>query len=145
MGSITSANAALTLAVPPLFPVPQQLQGFSADDVYDVQAIKSVEVMMGVDSVLSGGFVYREVVQEITLQADSASNLFFDTWWSQMQAAQDVYTAQGLIKLPSISSKFIQSKGFLTGYKPAPGGKKVLQPRRYEITWERIFPAPASL
>lgn len=143
MASITAANATLTLAIPPLFPIPQQLQGFAVDDIYDVDQIKSVEVMMGVDGLLSAGFVYVAVVQKVTLQADSPSNDIFDTWWTQMQAAQDVYAASGLIKLPSIATKFTQSNGFLTGYKPLPAGKKLLQPRTYEITWERVAPAPA--
>ena len=142
MPSITSANAVLLLTIPPLFPVPQQLQGFATDDVYDIPQIKSVETLMGVDGVLSGGFVYVMIPQEITLQADSASNAVFDTWWTQMQAAQDVYVASGLIKLPSVATKFLQTVGYLTGYKPAPGAKKVLQPRRYEITWQSIAPAP---
>lgn len=143
MASITAANAVLTLAIPPLFPIPQQLQGFAADDVYDVPQIRSVEVMMGVDGVLSGGFVYVQVPQEITFQADSAANRIFDTWWAQMQAAKDVYIASGLIRLPSVATKFGMFRGFLTGYKPAPAAKKILQPRKYEITWERIAPAPA--
>ena len=143
MASITSANAVLTIAVATIFPIPQQIQGFATDDIYDIPAIKSVEVMMGVDGVLSAGFVYVAIVQEITLQADSASNAFFDTWWTQMQAAQDVYPASGLIKLPGIATKFTQTRGFLTGYKPAPGAKKVLQPRKYEITWQSIAPSPA--
>lgn len=142
MGSITSANAVLMLSVPPLFPIPQQIQGFATDDIYDIPQIKSVEVLMGVDGVLSAGFVYVQIVQTITLQADSASNSFFDTWWTQMQAAQDAYAANGLIRLPSIATKFAQTNGYLTGYKPAPAAKKVLQPRTYEVTWESIAPAP---
>ena len=140
--SITAANAVLMLTIPPLFSIPQQLQGFAADDVYDIPTIKSVETMMGVDGVLSGGFVYTEVKQAITLQADSPSNAVFDTWWTQMQAAQDVYVASGLIRLVTLRTKFTQLTGFLTGYKPAPAAKKVLQPRQYEITWGRIVPSP---
>lgn len=143
MGKITAADAVVMLSIPPIFTTPQQLQGFAADDVYDVPTIKSVETVMGVDGVLSAGFVYVPVIQEITLQADSASNAIFDQWWAQMQAAKDVYTAQGLIRLPAISSKFIQTDGYLTGYKPAPGAKKLLQPRKYEITWNSIVPQPA--
>lgn len=142
MGSITSANAVLTLAQPILFPVPVQLQGFAADDVYDIDQIKSVETVMGVDGILSGGFVYVEVMQNITLQADSASNDFFDTLWAQMQAAQDIYPISGLVILPSILTKFAMRNGFLTGYKPAPDAKKTLQPRKYQITWNSIAPAP---
>jgi Tail fiber protein gp32 len=143
MGSITAANAVLTLTIPGIFPAPQQLQGFATDDIYDIPAIASVETMMGVDGVLSGGFVYVKIPQEVTLQADSASNAVFDTWWTQMQAAQDVYIANGLIRLKSIGTKFVQSTGYLTSYKPAPAGKKILQPRRYEITWETVMPQAA--
>jgi hypothetical protein len=142
MASITSANAVVTLSVPPLFVVPQQLQGFAADDVFDVPEIKSVETLMGVDGKLSGGFVYVAIPQQITLQADSLSNDFFDTWWTQMQAAKDVYVALGMVTLRSIGTKFVMTNGFLTGYKPTPGAKKILQPRRFEITWESIVPSP---
>lgn len=141
MGTITAADAVLTLAVLPLFPIPQQIQGFSTDDVYDIPSIRSAETAMGVDGVLSGGFVYSAIVQEIVLRADSASNNVFDTWWRQMQATKAVYTATGLIKLPAIATKFAQRKGFLTGYK-LPGAKRTLTDRRYEITWERIQPSP---
>jgi hypothetical protein len=142
MGSITSANAVLTLSIFPLFPIPQQIQGFAADDVYDIQRIKSVETMMGVDGILSGGFVYTAITQEISLQADSASNRIFDVWWTQMQAVAETYIAQGNIRLPGISTKFAQIQGFLTGYSPSPAVKRVLQPRKYEITWQKIIPQP---
>lgn len=142
MGTITSADCVLTLQVVPLFSIPQQLQGFATDDIYNIPRIKSVETRMGVDGVLSGGFVFREIIQEIMLQADSASNLIFDTWWTQMQATKGTYPATGLIKLPSIATKFVQTVGFLTGYTPAPAAKGVLQPRSYEITWQKIAPAP---
>lgn len=140
--SITSANAILMLSQPILFPAPQQIQGFAADDVYDVDQIKSVETQMGVDGVLSAGFVYVEVTQNITLQADSLSNDFFDVWWTQMQAAQDTYPVTGIITLPSIATKFSQRQGYLTGYQPIPNAKRVLQPRRYQITWGRVSPSP---
>lgn len=143
MGTVTTADLSLFLSVIPLFPIPQQIQGFANDDAFDIPAIRSVETMMGVDGILSGGFVYAQIEQEITLQADSASNLFFDTWWTQMQATKSTYPATGLIKLPSISTKYILGVGFLTGYKPSPAAKKILQPRRYGITWQNIAPAPA--
>lgn len=142
MGSITSANAILTLAIPLVFPVPQQLQGFAADDIFDVPALRSAEVQMGVDGVLSAGFVFVPVPQTLSLQADSASNALFDTWWAQMQATKNTYQAQGLIVLPSIGMKYTLVQGTLTQYKPTPAGKRILQPRQYEITWASINPAP---
>lgn len=144
-GYITGADVVMTLAIEPLFLVPQQLQGFGVDDVYDIPRIRSVEVAMGVDGVLSGGFVYSAVPQEITLQGDSASNRIFDVWWTQMQAAMTPYSAMGTIRLPGVSTKFVQLRGFLTGYSPSPAVKRTIQPRKYEITWARVLPAPTQI
>lgn len=143
MGKITAADAVVTLSIATLFENPQQLQGFAADDVTDVPQIKSVETVMGVDGVLSAGFVFVPVLQTITLQADSLSNRVFDQWWQQMQSTKDVFIAQGVIRFPAIGSKFVQNDGYLTGYKPLPGAKKLLQPRTYEITWNSIVAQPA--
>lgn len=142
MGNLTSADIVLTLSIATLFPSPVQLQGFGVDDVYDIASVKNIETMMGVDGVLSAGFVWKERVQTITLQADSASNAIFDQWNSAQERNQTVYPSQGLVRIPSLSTKFIQTKGFLTGYKPAPKAGRVLHARSYEITWERIAPAP---
>lgn len=139
---IGSANSVLTLAIDTLFPNPQQLQGFGVDDIYDVASVKNIETLMGVDGILSAGFVWKERVQTITLQADSASNNLFDVWNSQQEANLAVYAAQGLIRLPGIATKFVQTRGLLTGYKPAPKAGRLLHARTYEITWQRIAPAP---
>lgn len=139
---IGASNANLTLVVPPLFTVPQQLQGFGADDVYDLDAITSVETMMGVDGILSGGFVWSPQQQSITLMANSESNAFFDTWWAAQASAKTTYPATGVLTLPQLGMKFIQTNGFLTSYK-LPGAKKLIQPRRYGITWNLVVPAPA--
>jgi hypothetical protein len=143
MGAVTVADVSLTLSIPLLFPTPQQIQGFANDEVFNIPQIKSVETMMGVDGTLSAGFVYVPIMQTISLQADSASNLFFDIWWTQMQSTKGTYIATGLIRLPSIATKYVLSTGFLTGYKPAPDAKKMLQPRTYEVTWQNFAPAPA--
>ena len=142
MGSVTSADAILTLAITPLFPVPQQIQGFASDDAFDLPQLKSAETMMGVDGVLSAGFVFVPIPQSISLQADSASNNFFDTWWTQMQAGKTTYQASGIIIYPSIGKKYSLLQGTLTGYKPLAAAKRLLQPRQFEITWARFAPAP---
>src|SRR5205085_721504 len=83
----TAADAVITLSQPILFPVPQRLQGFSADDVTDIEPAKVLEHAMGVDGVLSFGFVWAERMQTIRLQADSASNSFFDVVNASQEAA----------------------------------------------------------
>jgi hypothetical protein len=143
MATITSANATLTLSQPTLFPAPVKMQQFAVDDVFDTENIRAVETLMGVDGVLSFGFVFVAVVQNIALQANSPSNSFFDVIYTQQQAALDVYPLNGTIILPAISTKFTLSNGALTGYKPTPDGKRTLTPRRFQITWNKIAPAPA--
>lgn len=142
MASVTAATAVIALSIPLLFPTPQLIQGFATDDVFDVPAIQSVELMMGVDGIQSAGFVFVSIPWTFTLQADSASNDFFDTWWEQMQAAKDVFRANGTVRVPSLGKKWNLITGDLTNWKPAPDAKKLLQPRKHTITWNSIVPAP---
>ena len=139
-----AANATILLTIPGIFPTPQQLQGFAAEDIFNSEAIDSVEVLMGVDGVLSAGFVYVPIKWDINFQADSASNFIFDTWWTQMQIAKDVYPASAIILLNTIGTKWAFTNGYLTSYKPMPDAHKLLMPRKFGITWNNLSPAPIS-
>ena len=141
MGDITGANAVYTISITDLFPAPVQLQGFAADDVFDTDPLESAEVLMGVDGFLSAGFVFVPVKQSVTLQADSPSNLIFDAWWSANQASRSVFYANGFISLTAIKTQWVMINGVLTTYPPTPNVKKLLQPRKYAITWGGISPA----
>jgi hypothetical protein len=140
--SITSANAILTLSQATLFPTPVQLQGFAADDIYDMPAVQTVEELMGVDGVLSFGFIFTPRVQNIALQADSLSISFFDTIAQQQIAAKDVYVLNGVIRLTSVGTQYTMSNGALRNYAPIPDAKRVLQPRRFTIVWNTVAPGP---
>lgn len=139
--SITAANAVYMLGITGLFPAPVQLQGFATDEVWGTDPLKSAEVLMGVDGRLSGGFVYVPIEQSITLQADSLSTGLFDQWWNAMQVNQTPFPAQGRIRLRSVGSSWVLTKGFLTTYQPIPDAKKLLQPRKFGITWQQVVPA----
>jgi hypothetical protein len=140
--TITSANAIFMLAVTGVFDTPVQLQGFSADDVFDTEAVEPAEIMQGVDGVMSAGFIYVPIKQGITLQADSDSNDLFEEWYRQQQAAVDIFFAQGTVRQPAIGKAYTMTKGVLSTYPSMADAKKVLQPRKFGITWERIEPAP---
>ncbi len=142
MNTITSASAILALSVDGVFPTPVQLQGFAVDDIYDTDAIDPAEVLMGVDGIMSAGFVFVPVKQNYNLQADSPSNFLFEQWYLQQQSVAEVFFANGIITLQSVGRVYVMSKGVLSGYKPAPDAKKVLQPRKYAITWNSVNPAP---
>ena len=141
MTDLTGANAVFTLTITALFPTPVQLQGFAADDIFDTEPLDSVETQMGVDGQLSGGFVFKEVMQSIALQADSVSNQVFDNWWAAMQSSQAVFVANGVVVLPNVKQKWALTRGFLTRYQPIPNVKKLLQARRHQITWNLVSPA----
>lgn len=142
-GTITAANAVLTLSVANLFPTPQQIQGFAADDVFDTEDLETAELSMGVDGKLSAGFVYNPVKQGFTLQADSASNDFFEAIYAAERAARDKFTLNGSVLLPSVNRLYTMTTGFMNGYKPMSDAKRVLQPRKFTITWQSVLPAAA--
>lgn len=140
-GSITSANAIYMLAVPPLFAVPQQLQWFSADNIFGTDPLQAAETSMGVDGHLSAGFVFVPVKQSVSLQADSPSNDLFDTWYQAQQLVKELYRCTGIVVLTALRKKWTLNNGVLDTYPPIPDAAKTLQPRRYSITWESISPA----
>lgn len=142
MASLTGANAVIMMSVAGVFPAPQQLEGFAADDVFDTDAIESAETVMGVDGRLSAGFVYVPVRQNYSLQADSPSIDFFDTWWATQQQQRDIFRSTGVTILSAVGKKWNMTRGVLTSYTPIPSVKKLLQPQRFAITWEAILPAP---
>jgi hypothetical protein len=142
MASITGANSVILLSITSLFPVPQQLFGFAADDIFDSEAVASAEILTGVDGNMSAGWIFVPVKMSITLQADSASNSLFESWYAAQQAIQDLYFATGNVRLPATSRLYTCRKGVLSSHKPTPDAKKVLQPRKYEITWQQVIAAP---
>lgn len=142
-GSITAANAIFQIFIPDVFPSPQQLQGFAADDIFDTESQEVVQTQMGVDGLLSAGFVYVETKQTITLQANSPSNDVFDQWNAAQQAALDAFPASAVVVLPALGQKWQLTRGFLTSFKPIPGAGKVLKPRAFTITWQNNSMAPA--
>lgn len=141
-GNITSADATILLSIPLLFPVPQQLQGFSADDIFSTQPINSSEKIMGVDGRLSGGFIFVPVEWAVSLQADSDSNDLFDNWWAAQQVVKNLYRANAVIALPAIGKKWTLTNGILGDFPPMPDAGKTLKFRKYGVTWEKLSPAP---
>lgn len=139
--TITAANAVYMLDIPGLYPVPQRLQGFGTDSAFDTDASEPAETMMGVDGILSAGFVPFMTRQTITLQADSPSVLIFEDWLAAMKQAREVLFANATIVLPSVGRKYTNTRGVVTSVPAIPGTRKVLQPRAFVITWGDISPA----
>jgi hypothetical protein len=148
MPDITAANAILILSASDaqgnVLLTSQQIQGFATDDIYTMARTTPVETRMGVDGTLSGGFIFTEKKVEYTLAASSLSNSFFDALNDAMEGQIMAYELTGSLSLPSLGIYFTKTTGFLTGYSRLPDAKKVLEFRRYEITWQGISGAPIT-
>jgi hypothetical protein len=142
MASITAANSVFMLSVRGLFPVPQQLQGYSADDAFAPEAVEPAETVMGVDGRMSAGYVPYMTMITLNIMPDSPSNSLFDAWLAAQKAANEVYIADAIISLPSISRSYVCTYGVLSSIQPLPGVRKVLQARPFRITWESVAPVP---
>lgn len=140
--TLTAANAILLLSVSKIFVIPQRIQGFAADDITDMDAVNPSETSMGIDGRLSAGYVPVPSVQNITLQADSESNDFFESWIEYERSTREKAVATGSLVIPSTQRSYAMTRGFLTSIPLIPSLKKTLQPRRFTITWESVAPAP---
>lgn len=140
-GSISSPSVVYMLAIANLFPVPQQLQEYAADDVFGTEPVEVAQTVMGVDGHLAGGFVFSEINQSITLQANSESIAIFQAWYEAQKVLKDVLRATGLVVIPAVGKKWSMSGGILKTYPPIIDVKKILQPQRFSITWESVSPS----
>lgn len=138
MQTITAANSVFALAITGLYPAPQVLQGYAADDGFTTEAVENAEVVMGLDGHMSAGFIFNPVKQTIVLMPDSPSLDIFNNWALAQLAAREVMVANASISLPAIGKKYVLTRGFLTSTTPVPDVKKVLQPVRYQITWNTV-------
>ncbi len=140
--NLTGADVVLMLGVTSLYSTPQQIQGFSTDAAWDAESVANAQTVMGVDGIMSAGYVAVERAQSITLQADSPSVGFFDTWAQATETARNVYFAFGTAVYPGTQRKYALTRGVLVAYPPMPGVGKLLKPVTYGITWQSITPAP---
>lgn len=142
MATLTAANTVIVFTVNGLFNAPFQLQGFAADDIFSTEPVTSVETLIGVDGILSAGFVPTEKKMNITFQADSPSNVIMEAWQTAQEIAREAFVANGFVTIPSIGRLFTCTQGYLTTYPPTPDVRRILQPRRYGLTWQSIIGAP---
>ena len=142
MATITAANSTFSISVAGLFPVPQLLQGYGVDDAFTAETVSNVETLVGVDGRKSAGFVFSLFPLAITLQADSPSNLLFETISAQQIANKEAFTLTGVIIIPGISRTFALVNGSLKTNSPFPGVKRTLQARVWSTDWQSILGAP---
>lgn len=136
--TITSADATFALTVTNLYPRAQVLQGYAADAMFALGDTEMAVSVRGADGKLSGGYVFGEYLQTITIMPDSPSREIFETWQLTSQTAKAVFRCNATIILPAISRKFTLTKGILQRVKAIPDANRVLQQMTYQINWETV-------
>jgi len=142
MATLTSATAIITLQVAGIFDTPVQLQQFMAEDIFDMPTATHAEVVMGADGVQSAGFVFTSRPQTFALQANSPSCDLLDEWINAEIQSIDTFRADATITLRGLGKVWTCSNGTLTNYNQIPDAKKILQGRKFTITWERVVASP---
>lgn len=137
--TLTNANSVLTLAVGDLDIGPVQLQGFGTNDMFDTIAIKSAEVMVGVDGVKSQGYIAFLVPFKFTLQADSLSIDIMDAIQEAQEAARETYELSMSLSAPGLGKLWTFINGTLTEFKKTPKGEKLMQAQSYEVTFGKMI------
>lgn len=137
--TLTNANSILTLAVGDLDIGPVQLQGFGTNDMFDTTAIKSAEVIVGVDGVKSQGYIAFLVPFKFTLQADSLSIDVMDAIQEAQEAAQETYELSMSLSAPGLGKLWTFINGTITEFKKTPKGEKLMQAQSYEITFGKMI------
>lgn len=141
MSNITSADATIILSVAGLFSG-TQIQGFTADDIFDVADVTNAETIMGLDGILSAGWIPALISQTFVIQAGSPSEQFFDEWINAEKQKRSKLSCSGVITLLAVGKIYSPGPGFLKTYTPMTSAKKVLQPRKFVIEWQDIGGAP---
>lgn len=142
MSTLTAANSVFALAIPGLYDTPQIQQGYATDDAFAADDVNPVQVEMGVDGKLSGGYVPYPTAINVVYQADSPSLVMYDDWMNAQEIYREAYQAEGYMILPGTGMKYTLTKGFMTTGSKMPGVKKILQPRKFVLTFELCQPAP---
>lgn len=139
---ITSADAVYMLTAAGVYSAPQQLQEFGADRAFATEAADIVEAILGVDGVLSFGWLPRMFTQTIILQANSPSNLVFDTIVATGVANRQPIVLSASIQFPGLGQQYNLDNGTIKSYPPINEAAKVLQPRTFGLVWGAISASP---
>lgn len=142
MGTITSANSSFILTVRDVFPLPQILQGYAADDAFTQEAFDLTETRMGVDGILSGGYTPSPKRITVMLQPDSIALDVFLNWKAANEAAKETLVGSAVIALPSISKGFTLGTIFFKNSQGMPSAKKVLEPFPAILEYQDLTAAP---
>lgn len=143
--SLTSSNGVLAMYPVGLLTIPQQITGFTAEDIFDSENIVNSELVVGLHNKVVSGWLPNVVKQKVTLMANSSSNLLFEAWYATEQAKRKKLKAIGVWTPFNLGMIYLLYNGTLTSYSAMAGAKRLMQPRSYEITWQDVIALPTII
>lgn len=144
MSTLTSADSVLMLVVPGLYDTPQNLQGYAADDIFTVGQVSSAETSMGLDGILSAGWIPQIKQMTIMLQANSSSVSIFDQWVDTQEDARELLPCTLVVSVSGVNMIYNCTNGFMTSQTLLPDAKKILQPRSFVLSFGSIKGQPTD-
>jgi hypothetical protein len=133
--NITAANAIYMIIAPPLYPTPQQLQGWGVAEAFDTEQAETAEVQIGVDGLVASGWLPRVTRQTLTFLAASTSNDIFEQIVMAQDQLQQNFSLTGMVTIIATGKKYNLPDGTLTRFPALPNARRVLDHRRFEIVW----------
>jgi len=133
--NITAANAIYMIIAPPLYPTPQQLQGWGVAEAFDTEQAEAAEVQIGVDGFVASGWLPRITRQTLTFLAASPSIILFEQITMAQDQLQVNFSLTGMVTILATGSKYNLPDGTLTRIQALPNARRTLEHRRFEIIW----------
>ncbi|EIC83984.1 hypothetical protein [Serratia sp. M24T3] len=143
-GIITAADVVATMTVTNLYTSGFTLQGFTADNIFDVTNLELAETVMGVDGTLSAGAILTPMDQTWHIMPDSATYTKFQTWATTSRTSIAVYRCNATIIFPTHGKKYTCTNGVLINCTTMASAAKTVQPITALIRWESVTPSEYS-
>mgnify|MGYP001393102718 FL=1 len=124
-----------------LIGVPQQIEGWSADNAFSIDAQQTAMVVQGVDGKTHFGWVPHLVPFNVSLMPDSDSQDYLENLVTAQDLMRETLMITGTLIIPAISKKYSLTNGALTSYTPIPSHQRVLAAQGMTITFSSITPA----
>ena len=130
--TITSANAVMMLRCEGVYDNWVRIQGFQADNAWELGEVNIGEARMGVDGKQSIGYTPHETPWSIHLEANSPSVQVMENIRKKLNSDMEVAYIEVIIEMPSIAKKYY-GKGGMTSMTGGASGKKLLDGTTYNF------------
>lgn len=143
-GTITSADVVVNMTVTNLYTSGFQMQGFTADNIFDAESLEIAETVIGIDGKLSAGAVLAPLDQTWHIMPDSPCYTKIQTWITTSRTSIAVFRCNATIVFPTHGKKYTCANGVLVKSNVMPGAGKTVQPITALIRWETVTPSEYS-